>query len=248
VTSKQNLQWQLMAACCGIGFEILYSVFWAGFGHNVPPVAENMGAQDLAAWYQFHHSSILFGNSMAALVGVLYVPWTAQITVVMRRIEGGMPVLTVIQLIGGILNAWILSFCPAIWATAAFRPETDPNIVRALNDLAFFLFDLTYAGASLQAIALGIVGLADKSREPVFKPWVCYWSIFTGLSFLPITVMPFDQTGPFAWNGFLTFWFAFTTFFVWSASVGWSMASDARRRLRAEEGTAIPGGAAAARG
>jgi hypothetical protein len=42
---------------------------------------------------------------MAALVGVLWIPWTAQLTVVMWRIEGSSPVLTIIQLIGGTLTA-----------------------------------------------------------------------------------------------------------------------------------------------
>ena len=34
----------------------------------------------------------------------LWIPWTAQLTVVMCRIEGSSPVLTIIQLIGGILD------------------------------------------------------------------------------------------------------------------------------------------------
>jgi hypothetical protein len=67
---------------------------------------------------------------MAALIGVLWIPRTTQLTVVMWRIEGSSPVLTIVQLIGGILTAWVVMFCPAIWAAAAFRPEVDPNLIR----------------------------------------------------------------------------------------------------------------------
>jgi hypothetical protein len=236
VTNKQSLQYQLIAAWCGISFELLYTIFWAGYGHNLPPVSPNLSAQDLAAYYLQHHDDILFGNSMAALVGILWVPWTAQLTVVMARIEGASPVLTIIQAIGGILTAWVLVFCPALWATAAFRTDTDPNIVRALNDAGFILFNLTYAGTTVQAVAAGLVGLSDKSRQPVFPRWVSYWAIFTGLSFLPITAMPFFKTGPLAWNGAITFWGLFGTYFMWSASMGWCMAKDARRRLHEEVG------------
>jgi hypothetical protein len=49
---------------------------------------------------------------MAALVAVLWIPWTAQLAVVMWRIEGSSPVLTIIQLIGGTLTAWVVMFCP----------------------------------------------------------------------------------------------------------------------------------------
>ncbi|MBF6569130.1 MAG: hypothetical protein IVW54_09665 [Candidatus Binataceae bacterium] len=232
MSEKQSLKYQLIAAQCGFAFEILYTFFWAYLGHNLPPASPNLSAPDLAAIFAQHHTAILFGNSMAALVGILWVPWTAQLTVVMWRIEGSSPVLTVIQLIGGALTAWVLMFCPAIWAVAAFRPDTDPNTVRMLNDLGFILFNVTYAVTSVQAIAAGIVGLADKSSTPIFPRWVSGWAIFAGLSFIPISAMPFFKTGPLAWNGALTFWTLFGTYFIWTASMGVCMAKDASRRLR----------------
>ena len=127
-------------------------------------------------------------------------------------------------------------FCPAIWAAAAFRPDIDPNLVRPLNDLGFFLFNITYAVTSVQAIAAGLVGLADKSARPVFPRWVSSWAIFTGLSFVPLTAMPFFKTGPLAWNGAISFWALFGIYFFWTASMGVCMAKDASRKLR-EEGT-----------
>jgi len=85
----------------------------------------------------------------------------------------------------------------------------DPNAIRTLNDLGFILFNITYAVTSVQAIAAGLVGLADKSPLPVFPRWVCCWAIFTGLSFVPLTAMPFFKTGPLAWNGAISFWSLF---------------------------------------
>src|SRR5260370_25628611 len=203
--TKQSLKYQLRAAQCGFAFELLYTIFWGWMAHNLPPASPNLSAQEIATHFALHHNAILFGNSMAALVAVLWIPWTAQLTVVMRRIEGSSPVLTIIQLIGGILTAWVVMFCPAIWAAAAFRPDIDPNLVRALNDLGFFLFNITYAVTSVQAVAAGLVGLADKSAHRVFPRWVSGWAIFTGISFVPLTAMPFFKTGPLAWNGAVSF-------------------------------------------
>jgi hypothetical protein len=234
MTAKQNLKYQLIAASSGFAFEILFTVFWGGFGHNLPPASPSLSGPELASYFVLHHNAILFGHSMAALVAVLWIPWTAQLTVVMWRIEGSSPVLTIIQLIGGILTAWVLMFCPAIWATAAFRPNVDSNTIRALNDLGFILFNITYAVTSVQAIAAGLVGLADKSERPVFPRWVCGWAIFAGVSFIPLTAMPFFRTGPLAWNGLISFWTLFGTYFIWTASMGFCMARDASRRLREE--------------
>jgi hypothetical protein len=242
MTTRQNLRFQLLAAECGFAFEILFTIFWAWFGHNLPPASPNLTAPQLAGHFALHHNAILLGNSMAALVAVLWIPWTAQLTVVLWRIEGSNPVLTIIELIGGILTAWVVMFCPAIWATAAFRTDIDPTAVRTLNDLGFILFNITYAVTSIQAIAAGIVGLADKSERPVFPRWVCAWAIFTGISFIPLTAMPFFKTGPLAWNGTLSFWALFGTYFFWTASTGYCMVKDANRRLRQEDSLAQPAG------
>jgi len=237
--TRLNLRYQLLAAQCGFAFEILFLIFWGVFGHNLPPASPSLSAPDLAARFALHRNTILFGNSMAALISVLWIPWTAQLTVVMRRIEGASPVLAIIQLCGGILTAWVLMFCPAIWATAAFRTDFAPGVVRTLNDIGFLLFNVTYAVTSVQAIAAGLVGLADKTARPVFPRWVCGWAIFTGFSFIPLTAMPFFKTGPLAWNGFISFWALFGTYFTWTASMGVCMVMDASRRLR-EEATMIP--------
>ncbi|HEX3408862.1 MAG TPA: hypothetical protein VHS07_01210 [Candidatus Binataceae bacterium] len=235
MTAKQSLKYQLRAAQCGFAFEILFTIFWGILGHNLPPASPNLSAPDLAAFFAQHHQAILLGNSVAALVAVLWIPWTAQLSIVMWRIEGPGPVLSIIQLIGGALTAWVLMFCPAIWATAAFRPESDPNTIRALNDLGFILFNITYAVTSVQAIAAGLAGLADRSATPVFPRWVSYWAIFTGFSFVVLTAMPFYKTGPLAWNGAISFWALFGTYFTWTISMGVCMARDASRRLREED-------------
>ncbi len=240
MTTERNLKYQLLAAQCGFGFEILYTIFWAWMGHNLPPASPNLSAPDLAAHFAQYHHTILLGNSMAALVSVLWIPWTAQLTVVLWRIEGSHPVLTIIELIGGILTAWVVMFCPAIWAAAAFRTDVDPTAIRTLNDLGFIIFNITYAVTSIQAIAHGIVGLSDTSARPVFPRWVCYWAIFTGLSFIPLTAMPFFKTGPLAWNGAISFWTLFGTYFIWTASTGVCMAKDAARRLREESSPGMP--------
>ncbi len=231
MTTRQNLEYQLLAAKCGFLFEALFTLFWGIFAHNLPPVSPALNATDLAAYYAAHRHSIMFGNLMAAGISFLWIPWTAQLTVVMRKIEGSSPVLTIIQLSGGILTAWVLMFCPAIWATAAFRTDYQPDTVRALSDVSFILFNTTYAVTSVQAIAAGIVGLADKSEHPVFSPAVSKWAIFTGFSFIPLTFMPFFTHGPLAWNGLIAFWGLFGTYFAWTASMGLSMIRDARRRL-----------------
>jgi len=230
-----SLQYQRLCAHCGAAFVVLYAIFWCGFGHNLPPLAAaNLSAHDLAAIYAQHRWSYLVGNSVAAAVGVLWAPWTAQLFVALKRIEGDSPVLSYLSLIGGALTTWVVIFCPAIWVAAAYRPDMPADIVRALNDLGYFTFNLTYAGTTLQAIAAGAVGLADGREIKLFPRWVSWWAIVTGLSFIPITLMPFGTSGPFSWDGLVSFWIGFGTFFSWCVSMGICMAAEAKRRLNAQ--------------
>jgi len=111
------------------------------------------------------------------------------------------------------------------------RSESDTRTERR----GFLLFNITYAVTSVQAIAAGLVGLADKSDRPVFPRWVCKWAIFTGISFIPLTAMPFFKTGPLSWNGAICFWAVFGTYFFWTASMGVCMVKDASRRLRDQD-------------
>jgi len=87
MAAKENLKYQVLAAQCGFAFEILFTIFWGWFGHNLPPASPNLSAPALAAHFALNHNAILLGNSMAALVAVLWIPWTAQLTVVMWRIR-----------------------------------------------------------------------------------------------------------------------------------------------------------------
>ena len=56
----------------------------------------------------------------------------------------------------------------------------------------------------------------------------------------PLTAMPFFKTGPLAWNGLLSFWTLFGTYFIWTASMGVCMAKDALRRLHEEPDLEAP--------
>ena len=239
MSTMASLKWQWAAAWSGVVFVVLYGVFWACFGLNLPPVSPSMSAVDLANHYVQHHSTIIFGQCMAATIAVLYAPWTAQMALTVARIEGASPVIALCVLFGGTLTTWIVIFCPAMWAAAAYRPNTDPAIIRAINDVTFISFNVTYMVITLQAVLVGIAGLMDKSANRVFPRWVSYWAIFTGLSFVPDTVTPMVTSGPMAWNGLVTYWLGLGTYFVWIISMAYCMAAEAKRRMALERNSGL---------
>ena len=123
--------------------------------------------------------------------------------------------------------------------------EADPRARRQLDDLqvvggttdasrGWLFFDLTYMFSLLQSVALGLAILLDRRTRPLFPRWVGYLCFLTAAIYVPLSLVPFVRTGPFAWHGLLNFWAVFAMFFVLIAVVT-PYAFRAVRRLEHED-------------
>jgi len=207
-----------------------YLVCWAVLGHNIPPPDPSYTAQQLVDnYYVKYQSDILLGQSLSAFFGLIYLPWTCVIAIQMRRREKE-PLLAYINLTGGILNAWVLASCPAMWAYAAeVAGKVDPELVKTIHFVAWYVFDMTYMVASLQGFAIGIFALCYR-QEPVLYPvWVGWVAIFMAASFLPLSFIPYFKTGPIAINGLWSFHVVFLSFLVFCVGYSYYMLKEASR-------------------
>ncbi|WAJ43386.1 hypothetical protein OK015_19515 [Mycobacterium sp. Aquia_216] len=57
--------------------------------------------------------------------------------------------------------------------------------------------------------------LADEDPDPIIPRWVGWFNVFFVLDLIPLSIIFFFQTGPFAWNGLFGFYLPFATFWVW---------------------------------
>ena len=229
-----KLQFEAYAAWCGVFFVVLYPIFWAWIGRAQPPLSFSITPDQAAHFYLSQDTRIIFGMAVAAIVGGLWIPWTGQLTVVLWRIEGEGPVFSMTQLVGGVLTAWALVFTPIAWLMPAFRPDGDPQVIRAFSDYAYLTFNRTFVISTIQAVAAGMVGLADKRPTPVFPPWVCWVAIAAGLAFFVVAFTPFVHTGPLALEGWFAGWIPGSLFFVWCATSTRYMIKDINNRRKAQ--------------
>jgi type IV secretory pathway TrbD component len=225
----------LVLVYCGFG--LLGFAVMAGFW---PPPGEDLGARAISAYFAEHHLAITIGMIMMAAAGPFYFPWSAAISKIISRIEGPMGVLSTIELLGGLLTA-IVTFVPAtIWITASFRgAERSPELVHMLYDFGWMFFDITFFCSTLQCFALGVAILVDRRMVPLLPRWTAYVAFLTGLSYVPLLLMPLVTTGPFSWSGAVSFWVVFVMFFVMIAVVT-PYAYRALRRLEREDLASLP--------
>ncbi|HWU20002.1 MAG TPA: hypothetical protein VN088_00640 [Nocardioides sp.] len=210
-----------------VGFAVLAG-FW-------PPPGEDLDAAGIAAYFVQHHTGITVGMILMAAAGPFYFPWSVALSKIIGRIEGPMGALSSVELVGGLLTA-LVTFTPAtIWLTASFRVhERSPETIHTLYDFGWMFFDTTFVCSTLQSFALGVAILRDRRDVPLLPRWTAYVAFMTGLSYVPLTVMPLVRTGPFAWSGLISFWVVFVMFFVMIAVIT-PYAYRALRRLEAED-------------
>jgi hypothetical protein len=193
-------------------------VFWlAGFGFCagfLPPLSPARSAADIAQQFADNSNSIRLGLFLTMLGGTLTGPWVAAITVQMKRIEGLFSPLAYTQLgmgMGGIL----LFIIPIMnLQAAAFRPGRNADLVQLANDMGWIPFVGVWSMAFVQNIAIGVCVFQDTKNE-VFPRWVGYFNIWVALIFPPGSLIYFFKTGPFAWDGLLSWWLVVVDFCIW---------------------------------
>lgn len=219
---KFNL-WRVCAAG-GLIFLIGQLLGWGYLGFNIPPYQPNLPIADLYAHYTAHSLRIRFGMTLSVIVCPFYFVWSAVISRIMAKIDGEDSPLAVIEQMGGEITCVIGLVGAVAWMAAAYHiEERTPEIVRAFHEFGWFFFDTTYWATTLQELALGWVFLSDQRQVPLVPRWVAWYSIFSAIAIIPLSLLPFFYQGPFAWSGLICYWASLGTWFVWVLVLSWSI-------------------------
>jgi hypothetical protein len=235
---KLSQKIQLLCAWCGIAFVILYGITFIIMPHNYPPPDPSYTAQELVDnYYLRYRDGILLGQSLSAATGVLYMIWCCQLTVQMWRREPA-PILSLLQLTGGLLTTWVVMFPPVMWAWCAEVAGTvDPQTIKMVHFNAWYLLDMTYWITTVEGFAVFLLVIADRRKPALMPQWAAWLALAAALSFIPLTVIPYFKTGIFALNGYWNFHVVFITYGLFTAVTSYYMVQDLKRvRIPAIQG------------
>jgi len=224
----------LWTVCIYAGLGLLGFAVFAGFW---PPPSQDLDAAAITEYFHNHNASIRIGMVLMVVGAPCYYTWSLAVSKIISRIEGPMGPLSTTELLGGLMTAVVTAVPAVVWQTAAFRAESrSAETVQTLYDLGWLFFDLTFVFSLLQSVALGTAILIDRREQPLFPRWVGYLCFLTAAVYVPLGLIPFVRTGPFAWHGLLNFWAVFVMFFVLIVVVT-PYAFRALRRLEHEQVT-----------
>lgn len=218
-----NSKTQLVCVHGGLLSAVLLGLGIFGIAGWFPPIEPSLGATDIATLFKENPVRIRIGMTVLALASVFWWPFSAAISMQMKRIEGDKShPLTYVNM-GAASGTVVAILIPAyFWLALAYRPEsTSPETMQLINDFCWLSFIGMYPPGFLQCLAVGFCVLSDKSAKPVYPRWIGYANLWVAVGFMPGALLPFFHSGPFSWNGIIGFWLVATLFFGWIVMMWW---------------------------
>jgi hypothetical protein len=106
--------------------------------------------------------------------------------------------------------------CGVVGSEMAYRVETlQPATTQALYDLLWFLFLIPWPPFLLWQFISGFAILSTTNTQVMFPRWSGYFCLWAGALEIFSGFSVFWYSGPFSYNGAVSFWVPGASFFVW---------------------------------
>jgi hypothetical protein len=186
----------------GVFLLVAFLVF-PGF---LPPMSPGLSAAEVSAFYREHAAAVRFSMVTFNIFGVMLLPFYAVIVAQMMRMATPSKVLGYCYLTAAASGATVFAMADIMWLLAAFRPDRNPELVQLLNDMAWMIFIAPVGMIVVQNLCLAFAVLLDSRERPILPRWVAPFSLAVAVAIAPAAGAAVVTTGPFAWNGAVSFW------------------------------------------
>lgn len=189
----------------------------------LPPFAPSKTAAEAAEFWSTNTGLKRCGLVLMLAACGLQAPFGALLAVRIRQMEGRYTPLAYLELIGAGLAVLAIIFPIFAFSAASFRPERNPEITQALNDLGWLPFIMNWPPAIIQTLAVGFAIFGYHGAKQVFPRWVGYFNLWSAFIFCAGGLAVLFKDGVFAWNGLLAFWVAAVFFGAWFLVMTWQL-------------------------
>jgi hypothetical protein len=188
----------------------------------LPPISPMRNADEIAQFWSTNTGLKRLGIVLLLAASGLQAPFGALIAVRIRQMEGGRySALAYTELVGVGLAVMAIIMPCFFFAAASYRPERDPQITQALNDLGWLPFVMNWPAATIQCLAIGFAILG--ASRAVWPRWLGYTNVWCAFIFAAGGLVVLFKDGVFAWNGLLAFWIVAVFFGSWFLIMSWQL-------------------------
>ena len=195
---------------CGVGFFLTFGLL----ARFIPPHHEAWTPAHVAGLYAAHRTEIRLGLIGALFFSALLLPFFTVVSREMREIEGPHPLLAPIQFGGAVILVCFFQIICLLWLEASFRPENDPQLIRAMNDYGWLVWTILIPTYVAQFVCMALAGLMDIRDEPLWPWWAAWMNVWVATLGAGGVCSVFFKHGPFSWNGLIGWWVPTVAFAV----------------------------------
>lgn len=191
----------------------------ASFPGFWPPMSPNLSADAVAAFYRENVAMVRLSMVVVNLCAIMLVPFFMVIVVQIKRMATPTAVFAYSYLAAISTGATMFAIADIFWLVAAFRPERDPQLIMVLNDFAWLIFVAPVGFMVVANLVLALSIWLDSGPQPVFGRWVAWMSVAVAAAMTPAVGAVIVRSGPFAWDGAVSFWLRWVAFAVYLAAM-----------------------------
>jgi hypothetical protein len=197
---------------------LMWIICFLTFPGFTPPLSPTLPAEAVAAFYADPDNldRTRYGMILFNWFGIGFLPFYGLITVQMKRMAHNSEVLSYGFLGTATSAATLLSVSILCFQVAAFRPDRDPAIVQLINDMAWMTFTVPVSFLMAEAGVIALAIYLDRQPEPIYPRWVAHFNLVALVLLAPCVFASIRLTGPFAWDGFWSYWVRIGVFVAWT--------------------------------
>jgi hypothetical protein len=198
---------------------------WAWMMGFFPPPSPSLPADQVVALYSQHIIRFRVGVVLALICGAFMMPYSLVISMQMARLEKGVPIWAILQLMCGLVNAMYIWGPVLVWGVAAFSIDRAPQLTLLLHELGWlsYITPLTVFPLNLLAIIMVCFSKEEEDRHSAFPRWIGYLTAWQAVQSFGGPIALLFKSGIFSWNGLIPFWLPLTLFGVWFGALSFTL-------------------------
>ncbi|RAU97277.1 hypothetical protein [Mycolicibacter senuensis] len=192
-------------------FFALFGLVFVPLSWMMPPRSPSGPQPQIIEFMQSHN--LLIACAVLTLVFGLAPVSNACYLIQIKRMSVS-PVFGYCVMMGATCGAMVGMLFPMFcFGLGAFRPGYDPAILAMLYDFGYLAFIGSLGCFCIMWMAFGLAIILDQNN--ILPKWLGYYTVWQYVTELMAAPVWIAKSGPFAWNGLMTFWLAMTLYVSW---------------------------------
>lgn len=196
-------------------FFTLFGIVFVPLSWMMPPRSPSSSSSQIVDFMQSHN--LLIACAILTLSFGL-APLTNAVYLIQIKRMSVSPVLRYSVMVGSMTGAIVGMLFPMFcFGLGAFRAGYDPSTLAMLFDFGYLAYIGSLGCFCVMWTAFGLAIILDKNN--ILPKWLGYYTVWQYVTELMAAPVWIAKSGPFAWNGLMTFWFAIVLYVSWQIIV-----------------------------